>query len=412
MRARIAAGWILVVLLLAAPAALAAPREARIPLRDGALRLSDLSQALCRELHLPACNLGLGSVDFKRLRNSDCVAALNESLGDGCRVSVADDALVLHVDYEKLPRDCRAMSKAMRVFAAVAAPEATAAQRALYGLRLPERYDPERPLVVLVHGLDCSWQTWTDMTDRLAAAGHQYAYFTYPSDQPIGESAAFLGSQLTKLRQSHPQARVNLLAHSMGGLVSRAYVEGPGYGGEVDRLIMIAPPNGGSKWSRVRFLLEAQEHYQLWKHEKGWSPSWMLTDGAGEAGRDLKPGSSFLRELNARPRRAGVRYTIIAGSQSPTRRVTANCLSRTANCINGRAAGWWGFRQCKSGLSGAADRMRNKVTDGDGPVEVKSTRLAGVDDFVLVHADHATLCFATGRTPPGAWETVRDRLAR
>jgi pimeloyl-ACP methyl ester carboxylesterase len=304
------------------------------------------------------------------------------------------------------------MSKALRVFAAVAAPEATALQRALYGLRLPERYDPGRPLVVLVHGLDCSWQNWSDMTDRLAAAGHQYAYFTYPSDQPIAESAAFLGLQMTKLRQSHPRARVNLLAHSMGGLVGRAYVEGPGYGGDVDRLIMIAPPNAGSKWWRVRFLLEAQEHYQLWKHEKGWSPSWMLTDGAGEAGRDLKPGSAFLRELNAGPRRAGVRYTIIAGTQSPTRRVTANCLSRTANSISGRAAGWWGFRQCKRGLSGAADRMRNKVTDGDGPVEVKSTRLAGVDDFVLVQADHATLCFATGRTPPGAWETVRDRLAR
>ena len=138
----------------------------------------------------------------------------------------------------------------------------------------------------------------------------------------------------------------------------------------------------------------------------------MVTDGLGEAGRDLKPGSAFLKRLNARPRREGVKYTIIAGTQSPTRRVTANCLSATANSIPRRVSGLWGVRHGKKSLAVAAERMRTKVTGSDGPVTVKSTRLEGVDDFVLVQADHATLYFGSGQNPPAAWATVRDRLGQ
>lgn len=413
MSARIAAALLaLVIAILPASKALASPREARVPLRDGRIRLGDLSKALCRELRLRECSLGLGSIDVRGLRGSTFVAAMNQSLGDGCRVSISDDALVVRVDPSRLPRDCDAMSKALRVFTAVAAPEATARQTALFGLRLPERYDPSRPLVVLVHGLDCDRANWNDIAARLAEERHQFAYFTYPSDQPIADSGALLATHLNRLRQSHPQARFHLLAHSMGGLVSRAYVEGGDYAGGVEKLIMIAPPNAGSKWSKLRLILEAEEHYHLWKHERDWSPSWVLTDGAGEAGRDLKPGSRFLRTLNARPRRQGVAYTIIAGSQHPGRRVTANCLNATASVIKGRPARWWGLRHAKSKLSGAARRMRDKVSDSDGPVKVESARLAGVNDFVVLQADHAGLYFGTVTAPPAAWTTIRDRLGR
>ena len=413
MRARIAAGLILALApFLAAPAALAAPREVRVPLRDGELRLGELSKALCRELHLPAFNFGLGTVEAKRLRNADSVAALNQSLGDGCRVSVADDALVLHVDVDKLPRNCNALSRAVRIFTAIARPEAAAAQAARYGLAMPPHFDPARPLVVLVHGLDCDPATRTDMQPLLTRDGYQVACFSYPSDQPIADSAALFGRHMTNLRRAFPRLRVDVVAHSMGGLVARAYVEGPDYAGGVDRLVMVGTPNAGSGWSRVRMLLELQEHYRLRRREPSWSPSWMITDGLGEAGRDLRPGSPFLKKLNARPRREGVRYTIVAGTQSPARRVTADCLAAAARSLRGPVAGWWGVRQCKGKLGDVAERVRDKVSDGDGPVKVDSTRLAGVDDFVLVRADHASLYFGSGNAPPAAWATVRDRLAR
>ena len=410
MVARIVAG--LLLLLTLAPVAVAAPREARIPLRDGKLDLGDFSAALCRELGLRPCELGTGRVSLEGARGSRLVTAMNQSLGDGCGVAVDDGCLVLRVDPARLPRECAAMSRALRVFTAVAAPDATAAQAAFYGLHLPEHFVDDRPLVVLVHGLDCDRVNWGGMTECLAGEGYQVAYFTYPSDQPIAESAALFARNMVTLRNAFPRTAVNVLAYSMGGLVSRAYVEGVDYAGGVERLIMIATPNTGSGWSRVRWALELEEHYDLWRHEDKWSPSWMITDGLGEAGRDLKPGSKFLRQLNARPRREGVKYTIVCGSQHPARRVSADWLDCTATWVPRRASHWWGFRHAKQGLERQADRVRNKSGGSDGPVKVQRARLQGVDDFVIVHADHARLYIGTDREPPAAWDTIRDRLAR
>jgi pimeloyl-ACP methyl ester carboxylesterase len=408
--ARIASALFLPLVLSASAAA--APHEARVPLRDGRLDLGDFSAALCREMHLPPIKLGTGHVSLEGARGSLLVTAMNQSLGDGLHVSVRDGALVLHVDPSKLPHNCEAMSKALRVFTAVAAPEATAAQAAYYGLALPEHFDPTRPLVVLVHGLDCDRVNWGGMAQCLIAEGYQLAYFTYPSDQPIAESAAFFGRHMTALRRAFPAAEVNVLAYSMGGLVSRAYIEGSDYAGGVQRLIMVGTPNTGSGWSRLRMLLEIQEHYHLWQHEPKWSPTWMITDGLGEAGRDLRPGSKFLTHLNALPRRDGVKYTIISGDQHPTSRMQAEWLDGAARCIPRGASGWWGFRQTKSGLQSQASKARNRADRGDGPVAVSRTKLDGVDDVVTVHADHVRLYIGTDTEPPAAWDTIRDRLGR
>jgi pimeloyl-ACP methyl ester carboxylesterase len=407
-RTRFMLALVFVCFAFAAPAA-ATPREARVPLRDGKLDLGDLSVALCRELRLPQCELGTGRVSLEGLRGSLIVAAMNESLGDGCRVRVADGALVLRLDTDKLPRDCAAFTRAVRVFTAVAAPEATAAQAAYYGLLLPEDFDASRPLVVLVHGLDCDRVNWGGMAQCLLREGYQVAYFTYPSDQPISDSAAFFGKQMKALRQSFPQAPVNVLAYSMGGLVSRAYIEGPDYAGGVERLIMVGTPNTGSGWSKLRLALELEEHYDLWRHEENWSPTWMITDGFGEAGRDLEPGSKFLKALNARPRREGVKYTIVCGDQSPVRRVSADWIDRTASWVPKRVSHWWGFRHCTDALKTQAVKVGNKSSGSDGPVKVRRAKLKGVDDFVIVNADHVSLYMGS---PPAAWDTIRDRLRR
>ena len=134
----------------------------------------------------------------------------------------------------------------------------------------------------------------------------------------------------------------------------------------------------------------------------------MITDGLGEAGSDLKPGSRFLRVLNAHPRRAGVKYTIVAGNQHPARRMTANCVDSVAGWIPDRVSDLWGFRHTKNKLVNTAGRMRQHGAS-DGPVSVDSCKLDGVDDFVVVPASHASLCYPIdGRL--AAWDTIRDRL--
>jgi pimeloyl-ACP methyl ester carboxylesterase len=310
------------------------------------------------------------------------------------------------------PHDCDGLGKAVRALTARAAPRATAAQAASYGLWLPRQLDPGRPLVILVHGLDCAQVHWGGMAQSLLGEGYQVGYFTYPSDQPIAESAAGFGEKMRALRRTYPNLAANLIGYSMGGLVCRAYVEGPDYAGGVARLILVGTPNAGSSWSRVRGVLELQEHYRLWRDDPDWSPTWMITDGLGEAGRDLRPGSRFLRGLNARPRREGVKYTIVCGDLHPARRVGADWLDRTAGSVPRRVRGWWGFRQARDKLAREANEVRNESSSGDGVVNVRRARLEGVDDVVTVHADHAHLYLAAGGEPPAAWVTIRDRLGR
>ena len=137
----------------------------------------------------------------------------------------------------------------------------------------------------------------------------------------------------------------------------------------------------------------------------------MITDGLGEAGSDLKPRSKFLKSLNANPRRDGVKYTIVAGNLNPARRMTANCLENTASWIPNRVSNVWGIRHTKNKLAGSAQRMRERGKS-DGPVGVSRCKLKGVDDFVVVAADHTSLHYPINGNPPAAWETIRDRLSR
>ena len=400
-----------IVMLFAWTAPISAdPREARIPLHDGKVRTAELSDMICRELRLPECSFSCGDIDVSGLQGSRLVEAMNKALGDGCRLSLSDESLTLHFDLDLLPEDMRSAKKAARIFTAIAAPEATARQMAYYGLWTPRTIDASKPLVVLVHGLDCDRVNWAAMVELLNAEGRQVALFTYPSDQPIVDSATELGHQLALLRTDTPGLKYDMICHSMGGLVARAYIEGDDYDdGGVERLIMLGTPNRGTDWATYRLALEIDEHFDLWRHEPDWSPTWMITDGLGEAGSDLKPGSAFLKALNANPRREGVKYTIIAGNLNPARRMTANCLENTADWIPNRVSKLWGFRQTKKKLAGSAERLRERGKS-DGPVGVSRCKLKGVDDFVVVAADHATLVYPVKGKEPVAWETIRDRL--
>jgi pimeloyl-ACP methyl ester carboxylesterase len=394
---------------LALPAASvsAKPHEVRMTLKDGKVPLSDLADSLCRELGVTSVHVPVGNLDVSGLKGSNFVAAVNESLGDACRVTITPDALVLHVDVEKLPRDCDAARRAVRLFTAIEAPEATAAQRKYYGLHLPDApLDAKRPLVVLVHGLDSERGIWSPMIRLLNDSGYQTAFFAYQSDGPVRESAELLARNLAKLRDVYP-GNVDLVCHSMGGLVARQYVEGEQYAGGVDRLILCGTPNAGTTWNKYRMALEIQEHYHLWRSDPDWSPTWMITDGLGEAGDDLRPDSPFLKALNALPRRTGVRYTIIAGNQHPASRIGADWLDCTASWIPNFARSWWGFRQCDGGLRHEAESLRLSTGDGDGPVPLKSTKLPGVSDYVVLRADHASLVCGDA---PAAWPVIRERL--
>jgi hypothetical protein len=251
------------------------------------------------------------------------------------------------------------------------------------------------------------------MAGYLRRSGRQVATFGYPADGPIAEDSALLGRELSALEAGHPDLRVNLIAYSLGSLVARDYVEGPAYGGHVDHLILLAPPNHGSGWAPFEPVLKAKHDFDQYRREAGWRPSWIVTEGLCEAAEDLLPHSSFLDELNARPRRAGVRYTIIDGDEHVLRRMTANALDETAEVVEEHVPARGATVSVEVALTSLAAEVRRPRDSGDGAVTLHSAALAGVSDVVTVHADHGTIFWpdALGN-PPAAWPVIADRLSR
>lgn len=68
----------------------------------------------------------------------------------------------------------------------------------------------------------------------------------YDWRQPIAYAAESLVQTIAWAKQATGSAGVNLICHSMGGLVARAYVQGSSYQGDVAQLIILATPNAGS----------------------------------------------------------------------------------------------------------------------------------------------------------------------
>jgi len=217
-----------------------------------------------------------------------------------------------------IPEQERALRTQVRESLVETFPEMANDAEHRFGLRRLSEAQPGRAEVVLVHGLDDPGLVWMNLVPALQAAGHGVSLVDYPNDQPIRASAAFLRDQLVGLAASVEQ--VQIVAHSMGGLVSRELLTSPDLACEppvcrmpaIRRLIMVGTPNHGSDMARIRGLAEVREQLsRLIAGEAGWL-DWVF-DGAGEAGLDLLPGSEFLRTLNARPHPAHTELLVIAG---------------------------------------------------------------------------------------------------
>ena len=180
-------------------------------------------------------------------------------------------------------------------------------------------------VVLLIHGLDEPGAIFDDLAPALAQAGHTPLYFEYPNDQRIADSADLLHVALKLLRHRGVD-RVDLVCHSMGGLVARdCLTRDTMYAGQadardglpdIDRWITVGTPYKGSPLAGLRLIGEWREQAVRWADSVvsgGPTPAGALADGAGEAGEDLKPDSAFLTDLNTRPLPTGAQLTVIYG---------------------------------------------------------------------------------------------------
>jgi hypothetical protein len=211
--------------------------------------------------------------------------------------------------------------------------------------------------------------------------------FRYPNDQSIEESAELLSRGLRKVAQEHSKRKVALLTMSMGGLVAREAIENPALDpGNVERLVMVAPPSHGSSLANIPCSADIWEHL-VRRNDRSMYDCLCdcIEDGLDEARYDLQPESPFLKRLNARQRNAAVKYTIFLGTGG---RLTQEQLDSLERSIDEAAQGSRLVAFAKPVLKNAVEAMNDSVKEGDGVVSVERGRLDGVKDTVLLDLNH------------------------
>lgn len=255
--------------------------------------------------------------------------------------------------------------------------------------------DATTHIVLLIHGLDEPGTIWDELTPHLLAHNATVIRFDYPNDQALAASAKDLAAALRTLR-ARGVDEVSIVAHSMGGLVSRAVLVSPdAYAGNaaattelpsIERLIMCGTPNHGSPLAAMQAVAEAREQIVRRVQNTAAEGSGLLAhsgDGNGDAGRDLCEGSDFLKELNAHPLPLHVQLTTICGVVTPAK--ACEYLKTEASTQ------WAGFLGADRAAALTSQACAVVETLGDGMVPAASTRLEGVSDHIEIAADHRSM---------------------
>jgi pimeloyl-ACP methyl ester carboxylesterase len=264
-------------------------------------------------------------------------------------------------------------------------PEAMTAPPGVFGWRYHQSPEDARLSVVLVHGLDEPGDIWEDVIVAFAGQPVELIQLRYPNDQAIDASADFLAAKWADLAG---EREVIFIAHSMGGLLVRDFVtrhykpevkDSLQAGPSVLAAWLVATPNHGSEWARLRVWLELRDHFAS-AADQEYALFSALRDGTGAAKVDLRPGSRFLRELNERVWPGAVDLKLIAGVYFDREQVERG-LDELAE------------RVPEEDLAHSFVRFGAEIREatGDGVVTVDSVALEGFPPPVVLGASHRGL---------------------
>jgi pimeloyl-ACP methyl ester carboxylesterase len=95
-------------------------------------------------------------------------------------------------------------------------------------------YEPDKTVVLVVHGLMDSPATWVPMINHLRASetvrrNYQFWFYSYPSGYPYPYAASLLRRELDAIERRFPLRRkMVVIGHSMGGCISRLLITDTG----------------------------------------------------------------------------------------------------------------------------------------------------------------------------------------
>ncbi|MEO8705496.1 MAG: alpha/beta fold hydrolase [Kofleriaceae bacterium] len=152
-------------------------------------------------------------------------------------------------------------------------------------LKLPgARGTGPRPIIML-HGYAMNRANFLPLAYRLAKAGLGPIYgFEYWTLGRVAAGARQLGWFVDQVREAHGVEEVDLIGHSMGGVVGRYYVSLAGGDAHVKNLVTLGSPHAGTDVSAI---------------------------GVGHPTRELLLGSKLLTRLAAAPPPTHTRVTVV-----------------------------------------------------------------------------------------------------
>ena len=156
-----------------------------------------------------------------------------------------------------------------------------------------EPYDRKKIPVLLVHGAAGSPQDWRYFIKSMDRSRYQPWIFHYPSGARLKTMSLFLRKKLYDLDRKYNFDQLYVVAHSMGGLVSRsALIEKDQHNRAVKLFISISTPWGGEQRAKTGV-----------ENSPAVIPSW----------KDMEPGSDFIRSIFAVKLPDAIRYYLFFG---------------------------------------------------------------------------------------------------
>jgi len=149
------------------------------------------------------------------------------------------------------------------------------------GVYFLEAYDSKKIPVLFVHGINGTPANFRALIGRLDRQRFQPWVYYYPSGASLAMVADHLAQTMRKLQLRYGFKSFAVVAHSMGGLVSRGFLQRYREGGAaaVPLFVSISTPWGGHRAAELG-VKTAPEVVRVWV--------------------DMSPGSEYLRSLYAR----------------------------------------------------------------------------------------------------------------
>jgi pimeloyl-ACP methyl ester carboxylesterase len=165
------------------------------------------------------------------------------------------------------------------------------------GIFFFEPYDPKRVPVVFVHGINGTAADFRTIIDSLDRTRFQAWVFQYPSGLRLNLLSDFLVRILDELRLRYSFDRYVIVAHSMGGLVSR---------GAVNNIVQRAGPLPIALYVTISTPWDGHEAAEMGtKYSPVVLPVWV----------DMSPGSAYLQSLFRKPLPDSLPYYLFFGYQ-------------------------------------------------------------------------------------------------